>query len=139
MPWTYRLPIPRYNLERSFLAEPCDDGEWIKVEDLVLKTQPLDFTNECFLNMQETLARFGFDLLLIEENRRYGVVTDKNRRMVVCFDSFAEIEGWLRGIYDALDRFEMGKDGKPVLRAKYLAEIDAFIKKEPKGAERCGG
>ena len=121
MSWTYDLPLPRYSLERSSLAEQCDDGEWIRFTDLVIQTRPTDYTHLAFLNAQEHLARSGFELKLAEDNRRYGVVVNKERQMVVLFDSLDEIEGWLRGLYNALEQFEVDREGKPVVKASYLA------------------
>ena len=132
MPWTYRLPIPRYRIDRDFMAETMPDGEWIKVEDLVLQTQPSDFTHERFLDMHERLARSGFELMLAEENRRYGVVVNKELKIVHLFDSLAEIGGWLRGLYNALEQFEVDREGKPVVKASYLA-VTGIVDKYKKG------
>lgn len=132
MSWTYNLPLPRYNLERSSLAELSDDGEWVRHEDLVRQTQPSDFTALSFLNAQEHLARSGFELKLVEDNRRYGVVVNREREMVVIFSSLAEIEGWLRGLYNALEQFEVDHEGKPVVKASYLA-VSEFVNKNKKG------
>jgi hypothetical protein len=132
--WTYDLPLPRYMIDRAndYPAEMMPDGEWIKVEDLVLQTRPLDYTKLSFLNAQEHLRRSGFELKLAEDNRRYGVVVNKERQMVVLFDSLAEIEGWMRGLYNALEQFEVDREGKPVVKASYLA-VAELVNKNKKG------